>query len=613
MPIQIATNINNLLQPYNIKYIDNKKYINNTTSHIFMCNNYHIFHTTFKNISRNKQCLFCKTRQTQAPLNIDILRNFAEKYNGELLSNEFTGIKNKLIWKCNNIFHNEFEATAHNIYNNKSWCPQTSCCDGKNEHICRAIIEYLFMFYDNNINDIKNNKKNTIFEINLNKNFYNINELIDITNYNEKFCYFHPKRPNFLKYNNNNNNCGLEIDCFNEKLNLGIEYNGIQHYEFDAHLHKNDINNLYQQQERDKLKNHLCTQNNFKLINIPYWETKNKSLNYIKNHIYNEIIKLGYDFNITYNNFMVDEYNILKNKIYNIYGNTNSYKLINIIENDIKNQFNYKYSKDVLNIENNKKNYFTIICKKEHNYKTNYDNLICSNGNDENRKDRGCYYCAPNAPLNNDIINDILKDNNIEILNLYTNKSGENQTFKCLKCDHVFERTWDNMKQRKNCLKCDNSDYYKTIYKFDKNTHKLLDVYSSFDEIKNNTNLNQPIHIYAIKQNCLGKTFFAYDFIWSFEKELIVKKKNIKNKQLTNNEDDKRKNKKIWCFNIVTNLFETEYLNATCAGNELSLLHSSILRAAHRKNNIFGGYKWKLIKDLTNDELEQKRLIEKND
>ena len=74
-------------------------------------------------------------------------------------------------------------------------------------------------------------------------------------------------RPDFLKDPKTKRN--LEIDLYNDSLKLGIEYNGIQHYEFTQRFHKG-YNDLRKQQERDILKRRLCKENRMTLIVVPY-------------------------------------------------------------------------------------------------------------------------------------------------------------------------------------------------------------------------------------------------------------------------------------------------------------------------------------------------------
>lgn len=94
-------------------------------------------------------------------------------------------------------------------------------------------------------------------------------------------------RPDFLK--NPTTKCNLEIDCYNNDLKLGLEYNGIQHYKYPNKFHKN-INDFYKQIRNDKLKYHLCNKNKITLIIVPYNINKTDIFNYILF----KLIKAGY-------------------------------------------------------------------------------------------------------------------------------------------------------------------------------------------------------------------------------------------------------------------------------------------------------------------------------
>ena len=61
----------------------------------------------------------------------------------------------------------------------------------------------------------------------------------------------------------------LELDLYNEELQLAVEYNGIQHYKFTKRFHRTP-RDLKEQQERDRLKLALCEQQGITLIVVPY-------------------------------------------------------------------------------------------------------------------------------------------------------------------------------------------------------------------------------------------------------------------------------------------------------------------------------------------------------
>lgn len=78
---------------------------------------------------------------------------------------------------------------------------------------------------------------------------------------------FDRRRPDFLKNPITKNN--LELDCFNEKLKLGLEYNGKQHYEYVPKFHKSK-SDFHNQKYRDEIKKRLCYENGVDFIEVPY-------------------------------------------------------------------------------------------------------------------------------------------------------------------------------------------------------------------------------------------------------------------------------------------------------------------------------------------------------
>jgi hypothetical protein len=74
-------------------------------------------------------------------------------------------------------------------------------------------------------------------------------------------------RPNFLKNPATRRN--LELDCYDPVSKTGIEYDGIQHYQYPNRFHKT-IQEFEAQQQRDKTKEELCHKNGVRLIRVPY-------------------------------------------------------------------------------------------------------------------------------------------------------------------------------------------------------------------------------------------------------------------------------------------------------------------------------------------------------
>lgn len=74
-------------------------------------------------------------------------------------------------------------------------------------------------------------------------------------------------RPNWLK--NNETNCNMELDLYNEELKLAFEYDGEQHHRFINYFHASR-EDFIKQQKKDLLKQQLCIDNDITLIRVPY-------------------------------------------------------------------------------------------------------------------------------------------------------------------------------------------------------------------------------------------------------------------------------------------------------------------------------------------------------
>lgn len=98
---------------------------------------------------------------------------------------------------------------------------------------------------------------------------------------------FPKKRPSFL--HNKVTGQPLEIDCFNEELMLGCEYNGRQHYEYVPRFHRSR-ESFHNQQYRDDIKYRACAENNIRLIIVPY----TVQIPQIESFIREKLISLGY-------------------------------------------------------------------------------------------------------------------------------------------------------------------------------------------------------------------------------------------------------------------------------------------------------------------------------
>lgn len=148
------------------------------------------------------------------------------------------------------------------------------------------IVGLIYVFYDKTILDYHNVKTVNIIDKGVEEDIYiednNIVEEIPVkTNkkeskgqktvreylekrFGKKFI---ECRPDFLKNPKTGRN--LEYDCYNEELQLAVEYNGKQHYELCSNFHKSPTD-FQKQVLRDNIKMRLSEKNGISLIVVPY-------------------------------------------------------------------------------------------------------------------------------------------------------------------------------------------------------------------------------------------------------------------------------------------------------------------------------------------------------
>jgi hypothetical protein len=81
----------------------------------------------------------------------------------------------------------------------------------------------------------------------------------------------------------------LEIDCYNEDLKLGCEYDGRQHTQYVKQFHKN-YEAFRNQQYRDVMKYRACEDRGVYMIRVPY-TVKHEN---IEKFIVERLIELGF-------------------------------------------------------------------------------------------------------------------------------------------------------------------------------------------------------------------------------------------------------------------------------------------------------------------------------
>lgn len=93
-------------------------------------------------------------------------------------------------------------------------------------------------------------------------------------------CPFPSVRPDFLRSPVTDKN--LELDCYNERMKLALEYDGAQHAQYTPRFHRNDKWNFVYQVRKDDWKNLKCREHGITLIRVPHYIQYDKLEPYIR-------------------------------------------------------------------------------------------------------------------------------------------------------------------------------------------------------------------------------------------------------------------------------------------------------------------------------------------
>ena len=210
-------------------------YTNNNTKLLWRCKSLHEWQATPASAKNGWWCPFCSGK---AKRTIENMREIASTKGGECLSDKYTNLRTKLLWRCKE--HHEWHAIPHHVIDGH-WCPH--CLNYTNEEIIRNIFEEIFTVR------------------------------------------FIKTRPEWLMGKNKRL---LELDGYNDELKLAFEYHGEQHFNGNNYFHKLKTNreeSFKKAQENDTLKRLLCKKNNVKLIEIPHTVNPKKYKEYITNQL----------------------------------------------------------------------------------------------------------------------------------------------------------------------------------------------------------------------------------------------------------------------------------------------------------------------------------------
>ena len=194
-----------------------EEYVDSTSYLIFQCKAGHQWNSRPDNFRRGSWCQECATSAKRRTI-ID-MQKIAKNRNGKCLSTEYTNNKEKLLWECSE--GHTFPSIPSNVMKG-SWCP--TCHIFYSEELCRTTFEQLF---------------------------------------NENFLKLTPK---WLR---SPDGFPMHLDGYCKNLEIAFEYQGHHHFNL-SYFNNFDEEKLAKQKERDKLKSHLCKDNNIHLIAITY-------------------------------------------------------------------------------------------------------------------------------------------------------------------------------------------------------------------------------------------------------------------------------------------------------------------------------------------------------
>lgn len=258
-----------------------KTYTDMKTKLVWQCQLGHTWEARPSNIKKGSWCAECNKGKLGANIRLSIedMRDFARQKNGKCLSIEFIRLKKKLKWQCEK--GHIWEAVPQDLIYRNRWCPT---CSGYKR---KSIEDMQELAKSRNGKCLSN--KYTSIDTNLTWECFNGHQFQSTPQsvqrgawcpncasnntlfFNEEKCRFilesllQKKFPKTRKVLENH----LELDGYNEELNIAFEYHGSQHYEYTHFFHYNE-QSFEKQKIRDKKKEDLCKKKSIKLIIVPY-------------------------------------------------------------------------------------------------------------------------------------------------------------------------------------------------------------------------------------------------------------------------------------------------------------------------------------------------------
>ena len=231
----------------------------------------YIFNYSMNYLCTQRSCKKCSFAQRRASFDIISLR--IAKYNFTLI-NIFYETGNTTLYEVECSDNHIFKNTMYNIEKGAR-CPHCVTSLNFSETVCRKYIEYLFGRT------------------------------------------FNKKKFDWLINDKGNK---MELDGYNEELNIGFEYDGIIHSKFVEYFHKTE-EQFRKRQNDDRIKDKLCFDHGVILIRVPYTIKYHKILDYLKDQCTINNIKYENKPNIdikeldVFNNIIEKRNNLFDDKI----------------------------------------------------------------------------------------------------------------------------------------------------------------------------------------------------------------------------------------------------------------------------------------------------------
>jgi hypothetical protein len=186
----------------------------------------------------NLWCPECAGRKERRKVTLQTLQELATSRGGRCLSTEYQNTNCRADWQCR--FGHQWSALISNVMYQDTWCPE--CGGSSREQFVRSIVERMFGVA------------------------------------------FPSCRPGWLT--NTASGRKLELDCYNESLQLAFEVDGGQHDRVVAHFGQTDAS-FAEMQARDRLKDTMCKEKGVVLVRVPDSVSSVK----LQRHLLDELLK----------------------------------------------------------------------------------------------------------------------------------------------------------------------------------------------------------------------------------------------------------------------------------------------------------------------------------